>query len=115
LPLDHVAILHKSSSSQSGLLEKILTGEKKIESRWYSARFAPWNRIFAGDIIYFKYAGRPIVAKAQVEQVQQFLNLTPERVKHLWTQYGKQIVGLSNIKSYIAATRDKRNIDNVRI
>jgi hypothetical protein len=47
MPGDHVAILRKSS----GLLEKILAGEKKIESRWYSARFTPWDQISAGDTV----------------------------------------------------------------
>jgi hypothetical protein len=45
--MDHVAILRKSSC----LLEKILTGEKKIESRWYSAKFTPWDQIPMGGSV----------------------------------------------------------------
>jgi ASC-1-like (ASCH) protein len=66
--MDHVAILRKSSQ----LLEKILAGEKKIESRLCSARFSPWDRISTGDTIYFKYSGMPVEAKAKVKKVRQF-------------------------------------------
>jgi len=114
MPVDHVAILRKSS----GLLEKILAGEKKIESRWYSARFSPWDQISAGDTVYFKYAGMPIEAKAKVNQVQQFSDLTPEKVKALWKGYGK-LIGVSDIDQCVAATKDKKycilvHLENVR-
>lgn len=103
MPKDHVVILRKSS----GLLEKILAGEKKIESRWYTARFAPWDQISADDTIYFKYAGMPIEAKAKVRRVIQFSDLTPEKVNRLWERYGKQI-GISDTLPYIHATKHKK-------
>lgn len=101
--LDHVAILWKSS----GLLEKILVGEKKIESRWYSARFAPWDRIFAGDTVYFKYAGMPVRAKARVSNVKQFSELTPTRIKGLWARYGK-LIGVGDIAPFVKSTENKK-------
>ena len=48
--MEHVAIMKKSW----GLTEKILTGAKKIESRWYKNKHTPWNRIKSGEIVYFK-------------------------------------------------------------
>jgi hypothetical protein len=48
--MDHIAIMQKSW----GLTEKIVTGQKAIESRWYKGKYAPWGRSFSGDTIYFK-------------------------------------------------------------
>ena len=76
------------------LLGKILSGEKTIESRWYVARRAPWNRITVGDLVYFKYAGALVTARARVAKVLQF-SLTREVVFHILTTYGAAIGFLS--------------------
>lgn len=71
--MDHVAIMNpkmRSSSKESGMIEKILSGEKTIESRWLKNHSAPWKKVSAGDAVYFKYAGKPIVAKADVHSVE---------------------------------------------
>ena len=39
--MEHLAIMRKSWN----LTNKILTGEKKIESRWYKNKYVPWNKI----------------------------------------------------------------------
>ena len=64
----HVAIMRRSW----GLLEKILSGEKTIESRWYMQKSEPWESIDAGDIIYFKNSGAPVTLSASVDKVLQF-------------------------------------------
>ena len=66
--MDHVAIMKKSW----GLLPRILEGAKTIESRWYKARVAPWDRIQGGDVIYFKDSGAPVTLKGMVTKVLQF-------------------------------------------
>ncbi|HII29434.1 TPA: hypothetical protein HA317_00010 [Candidatus Woesearchaeota archaeon] len=38
--MHHIAIMKKSW----GLTRKILTGEKRIESRWYKSRCPPWDK-----------------------------------------------------------------------
>lgn len=83
--MDHVAIMRKSW----GLTEKILSGEKKIESRWYRTKRAPWNKICAGEAIYFKNSGEPVTIRAKVSKVLQFDELTPKKVKELISRYGK--------------------------
>ena len=83
--MDHVAIMRKSW----GLTEKILTGEKNIESRWYKTKCAPWNKIEKGDAVYFKDSGEPVRLKARVQKVLQFSSLTPVRVKELLQKYGR--------------------------
>lgn len=63
----HIAIMKKSW----GMVPKILSGEKTIESRWYKTRRAPWGKIFAGDTVYFKNSGEPVTVRATVEKVEQ--------------------------------------------
>lgn len=63
----HVAIMKKSW----GLVPKILSGEKTIESRWYKTKRAPWGKIFAGDTVYFKNSGEPVTVVIEVEKVKE--------------------------------------------
>src|SRR3990167_1167490 len=83
--MKHIAIMRKSW----GLLGKILTGKKKIESRWYKNKCRPWDKIKKGDTIYFKDSGEPASLKAKVEKIFQFENLTPEKVKNILNKYAK--------------------------
>jgi hypothetical protein len=82
----HIAIMKKSWH----LTEKILSGEKIIESRWYLHKVQPWNRINEDEEIYFKNTGEPVTLKATVEKVLQFENLTPDKIKEILLQYGKE-------------------------
>lgn len=86
--MDHVAILSKKNK----ILEKILSGKKTIESRWYESKRAPWGRIKEGDIIYFKESGEPVTVCAQVKKVEEFL-LTPHAVLKIITRYIKELGG----------------------
>lgn len=83
--MDHVAIMKKEWE----LLPKILSGEKKIESRWSRRRVAPWGKIEVGETIYFKDSGEPVTAKATVEKVLAFEGLTPAKVRELLERYGE--------------------------
>lgn len=85
--MDHVAIMNKSWK----LIPKILSGEKQIESRWYQTRRVPWNKIRAGDIVYFKNSGEPITAQAGVFKVLQFEIKNPADIKNIVDQYGHKI------------------------
>src|SRR6266566_1121077 len=75
--MDHIAFMQKSW----GLTEKIVTGQKIIESRWFNVKYAPWERISAGDTIYFKNVGEPVTIQAEVEKVLYVSDLTPKRCK----------------------------------
>jgi ASC-1-like (ASCH) protein len=85
--MEHLAILKKSWK----LTEKILTGQKKIESRWYRVKHPPWDRIKSGETVYFKDSGEPVTIKAEVDKVIQFSNLTPKKVKEILYEYGDDI------------------------
>ena len=85
--MEHIAILSKEKK----FLDKILSGEKKIESRWYVHKKPPYNSIKRAEIIYFKESGQPIKIKAEVEQVLFIENLNIEKIKQIIKKYGKEI------------------------
>jgi len=103
--MEHVAIMKKSW----GLTEKILSGQKTIESRWYANRSVPWDKIAAGDTVYFKNSGEPVTIKATVGKVLQFSELTPKIVQELLYKYGHDD-GLeqSEIPRFFQIFKDKK-------
>lgn len=84
--MDHIAIMKKSWR----LTEKILSGDKVVESRWYKNKSAPWGKISTGDTVYFKNSGEPVSIKAHVARVLEFSELTPSKVKNILKNYGQQ-------------------------
>jgi len=89
--MDHVAIMKKSL----GLIPKIVSGEKSIESRWYQTKRAPWDKIQTGDTVFFKNAGEPVAAEAEVAQVLQLEIKDLSEARAITREYGDEI-GLDN-------------------
>jgi len=85
--MHHIAILDKKRN----LLQKIIAGEKTIESRWYQTKRTPWHNIKSGDIVYFKDAGELITVKAKVKEVLFFDELDKEKVEKILQKYGNDI------------------------
>jgi hypothetical protein len=103
--MDHLAIMRKSW----GLTDKLLSGQKIIESRWYKHRYSPWDRINSGDTVYFKNTGEMVSSKATVAKVLQFSNLSPLKVQELLNNYGRDIgLNQSDISSYFSQFKDKK-------
>jgi len=103
--MEHIAIMRKSW----GLTKKILTGEKRIESRWYKSRYPPWDRIKEGETVYFKDSGDPITIKTRVDKVLQFSNLTPDRVREILNKYGKEDgLAIDEIPKFFKMFKDKK-------
>jgi len=102
---DHVAIMRPSL----GFLEKIIDGDKTIESRWYLQRSAPWADISAGDTIYFKNAGEPISVKADVVEVRQFDRLNAVKIRQTLDEFGSRL-GLMKADSddYFSEIKNKK-------
>ncbi len=91
--MEHIAIMKKSW----GLTEKILTGEKTVESRWYKSKYVPWNKIKPGDTIYFKDSGEPVSVRAEIVKFLQFDNLDTEKTERILSEYGKADLGTNHI------------------
>ena len=73
-----------------GLIPRILSGAKTIESRWYMTRRKPWDSLQEGEWIYFKNSGEPVTAKTRVKKVIQYADLSPKKVVWLLKKYGRQ-------------------------
>ncbi|MCX6718491.1 MAG: hypothetical protein NTY81_02720 [Candidatus Staskawiczbacteria bacterium] len=102
--MEHLAIMRKSW----GLLPKILSGEKVIESRWYKNKYSPWDKIQKGDIVYFKNSGEPVSVKAEVFDILQFSGLTSNRVLEILNKYGaKDGISKDEIGKYHEMFKDK--------
>lgn len=54
------------------LIPMILEGRKRVESRWYMARYTPWDKVRKGDTVYFKDSGGPVTVKARIIKVDQY-------------------------------------------
>ena len=85
--MDHIAILDKKRK----LLPKIISGEKKIESRWYQTRRTPYNNIKTGDTVYFKDSGEFVTVKATVDKTLFFADLTEHKIREILKKYAKDI------------------------
>ena len=82
----HIAILsHKS------VLEKILAGEKTIESRFSRVKSVPFGQIAAGDLVYFKLSGGPVMGYAIITRVEEYDNLTPRQIDDLTKRYRREL------------------------
>ena len=105
LYMEHLAIMKKSW----GLTDKILQGKKKIESRWYSVKYKPWDCIKEGEIVYFKDSGGPVRIRAEVSKVMQFANLTPQKVGEILDKYGRDDgIGEEKIPEFFERFKNKK-------
>jgi ASC-1-like (ASCH) protein len=102
--MHHVAIMKKSLK----LLPKILSGEKSIESRWYTGKRKPWDVVAKGDTIYFKNTSEPITLHVTVSDVIQFQDLTPKNVKHVLDTYSTQLGIEEYRKKFFTLYKDKK-------
>ena len=101
--VDHVAIMRKKGN----LLDMIISGKKTIESRWYINKIAPWNKIKAGDTIYFKESSEDVTARAAVTKVLQ-LELTPQIAKNIIKKYGNLIDPGTSKEDFIKWGKEKK-------
>jgi hypothetical protein len=103
--MEHLAIMKKSW----GLTDKILSGEKKIESRWYKSKYPPWDKIKERELVYFKDSGEQVSVKAEVEKVLQFSDLNPDKVREILEGYGEDDgIKKDKIAEFFELFKDKK-------
>ncbi len=102
--MDHLAILTKR------FMDKILTGEKTIESRWSKDRRSPFERANPGDTVYFKYSCGPIAARAIIRRVEYFERHTSAALiaQYVFKNYGALGLESENAaQQFLEANRHK--------
>jgi ASC-1-like (ASCH) protein len=83
----HVAVLLKQ------YLDLVLSGRKTVECRLTRQARDPYERIEAGERIYFKQSSGPYGATAVVDHVIFEEGLTPKRVQEIRRDYNDEICG----------------------
>lgn len=83
--MKHLAIFTK------GVGEKILSGEKSIESRFSKVKNPPFGLISSGDLVYIKPSGKDIIGQFRVQKVFFFDGLTQNDINNLKKEYEKEI------------------------
>lgn len=71
--------------------EKILAGQKTIESRFSSRRIAPFGVVGSGDLVYIKPSGGQIIGQFKVKKVIFYDNLDLSDLSYLKKKYGSQL------------------------
>jgi len=113
----HLVILKKP------YLDAILSGRKRIESRFTKTRRPAFGRVFPGDKLFFKISSGPVCATATVAEVKNFESLTPEKIIELKGQYNHDIGGtdeywqskMDSRFGYLVRLRNVKPIEPVRI
>ena len=113
----HLVILAKS------YLEAILSGRKRIESRFSRNKRPPFGLVSPGDKLFLKISSGPVCAVATVAAVKNFENLTPGQIAEIKQQYNHYIAGSdaywhsrANCKfGFLVWLKDVRAIEPVRI
>ena len=81
----HIAIV--SASIEAALR----CGRKTIESRFARARRAPIGCVAAGDLLYFKRSGGPLIGRTRVLQVHNLNDVTPVQLHAIRRDHAARI------------------------
>ncbi|GIW02317.1 ASCH domain-containing protein [Roseiflexus sp.] len=95
----HLAILREP------YLSRILAGVKTIEARFLRVRAAPYGSVTAGDTLFLKRAGGPIVATARAARVATFDHLTPTQITALIERYAAELRLDNDMRSHAQHSR----------
>jgi ASC-1-like (ASCH) protein len=113
----HLVILKKP------YLDAILNGRKRIESRFSTTKRAAFGHVLPGDTLFLKLSAGPVCATAAVAAVEDFDDLTPQKMLRLKLLHNRYILGAdeywqskSNSKfGFLVWLKDVRPIEPVRI
>jgi ASC-1-like (ASCH) protein len=83
----HLVILKKP------YLDAILNGRKQIESRFGTTKRPVFGRVLPGDTLFLKLSAGPVCATATVAAVEDFNNLTPQKMLQLKLLHNRHILG----------------------
>lgn len=113
----HLVILRKP------YLDAVLNGRKRIESRFSTTKRPAFGRVLPGDTLFFKLSAGPVCATATAAVVDDFDNLTPQKMLQLKLLHNRYIVGtdeywqgkLNSKFGFLVWLKDVHPIEPVRI
>ncbi len=83
----HLVILKKP------YLQAILAGRKSIESRFMKIKCVPYEKVSAGDRLFFKESSGKVCAVGIAGKVMNFKGLTCQRIMQLKRKLNRRILG----------------------
>jgi len=83
----HLAILKRP------YLDAVLEGRKRIESRFGTTKRPVFGRVLPGDTLFLKLSAGPVCATATVATVEDFNDLTPQKMLRLKLLHNQYILG----------------------
>lgn len=93
----------------NGFIEKIESGEKTIESRWYKSKKPPYDLVKPNDQVYFKKSGKEVTLTSKVLKVIQLDELNEKKFKEILNTYGKEIgIEKGKINKFFLSVKDKK-------
>lgn len=95
----HLAILREP------YLSRILTGQKRIESRFGRDRRAPFGQVQAGDLVLLKRASGPLAGLALVTRAMS-RTITPTEIDELRAAYATELA-IDEPQFWIRHTQDR--------
>lgn len=99
--MEHIVILKKN------ILDKILSGEKTIETRFTKNKCVPFKKVAEGDTLFLKAVGGEILAKAVVKKVENYV-LNEQKLRQIVNLYHKEIgVESSKVEQFVLKRKDK--------
>ena len=104
-------------------LDAILSGRKRIESRFSMTRRYAFGRVLPGDRLFLKVSSGPVCGTATVAGVENFENLTPKRIVDIKARHNLDIIGSDTYWrskadckfGFLVWLKDVRAIEPVRI
>jgi len=81
----HLAIMNKVT------IEAVLSGKKKVETRFSLNKIIPFGLVSIGDLVYIKPPGDEIMGQFRVKKVFSFEGLTQEDMEKIRKDYGGKI------------------------
>jgi hypothetical protein len=83
--MEHIAIMDKPT------IDKIINGQKLIESRFSKNKITPYHNIEKDDTVYLKKSGGDITASFKVKDVIFFENLDKNKIEKIKDKYNALI------------------------
>lgn len=71
--------------------ELILSGQKRVESRFSKVKTVPFGMISSGDLVYIKPSGKEIIGEFRVKKVIFFDGISPEDMAGIQKEYEKDL------------------------
>ena len=69
-------------------IEKIFSGEKRVEGRFSQIKIPPFGKVSAGDTVLIKKPGEKIVGQFLVDRVVYFDHPTKDEIEQVKKKYG---------------------------